>query len=109
MDKSDKPESLKTIDLNYLKTHSYRTYFTSGAFGGITPKGQVYMELYVERGVTPQIVTHQINENGSLGKEVKRDGKVGVIREIECGVIFDIETAKTMKKWLEDRINDYDK
>jgi hypothetical protein len=109
MDKSDKSEPMQSIDIHYIKIPSYRTFCTSGAFGGITPKGQIYMELFVERAATPQVVTHQINDNGSLGKELKRQGKVGVVREIECGIVFDIGTAKSMKRWLEDKINEYDK
>ena len=62
--------------------------------------------MFVQRLVTPKKVKHELNKDGTLGKQIgKREGKSGIIREIESGVIMDISMAKTLKGWLEKQIN----
>lgn len=78
-----------------------------GMFGGLTPSGKVYAELFLQRSVTPQSIKYKI-EDGVIKEELKRTGKEGVVREIEAGIIMDIETAKIFKDWLETKISEYD-
>lgn len=94
-----------TVDFHYVKTGRYRTYHVDGVFGGMTPKGYIYMELFVERAPTPQIVTQEVNPDMTLGKETSRQGKKGLIREVEAGVILDLKTAELLRDWLTDKIN----
>lgn len=94
----------ENISFHYLKTSSYKTLHVDGIFGGPTPNGNIYMELFVERAPTPQEVTHQVNKDGTLGKEIKRKGKTGLIREIEAGIVFDLATAEKIQMWLAAKI-----
>ena len=94
------------IRLNYVKTSNYRTYHVDGIYGGLTPQGKLYIEPFVERQVTPQSVIHEI-ENFKFGKSLDSEGKEGIIREIECGLILDINIAVVMRGWLDDRINEH--
>lgn len=108
--KKEKTVSSKELTFNYVKTPSYRTYHVDGIYGGLTPNGNVYCELFIDRNVTPQTVVHELDENGKLsGVPKKKTGKTGYIREIECGIIMDIEAALTMKEWLGDKIDQYQK
>jgi hypothetical protein len=95
----------ETVDFHYVKTGGYRTYHVDGVFGGMTPKGYIYMELFVERAPTPIIVTQEINPDRTLGKETARQGKKGLIREVEAGVVVDLKTAELLRDWLTDKIN----
>ena len=97
------------VDFHYLKMPGYRTYHVDGFFGGLTPRGTLYMELFVERAVTPQLVRHKIADDGTLGEEVKREGKSGVVREVECGIALDINAAKSCRDWLDDKIKEHEK
>jgi len=92
------------IEFHYLKANSYRSFHVDGVFGGITPKGNIYMELFLERGPTPKGIIHELNDDGSLGKELSRHGKTGLIREIEAGVVFDVATAEAIRNWLAGKI-----
>lgn len=95
----------KIININYIKTNTYRTYHVDGVFGGITPNGKIHAQLFVQRLVTPQIIQHElIEEEGQLGREIKRIGKTGVVREIESGIIMDVEMAKIFRDWLDEKI-----
>ena len=97
------------IDFHYLKTSSYRTYHVDGIFGGLTPQGNLYAEIFLERKPTPTMIRQKVKETGELGDEVLREGKSGFIREIECGLIMNIDSAKDFHKWLGDRIAEFDK
>jgi len=101
-------EKISDMEVHYLKTGSYRTYHVDGIFGGLSPRGILYVEPFVERAPTPTMIKHEITADGRLGEEILRQGKSGVIREIECGLIMDFNTAKTLHKWLGEKISMYD-
>ncbi|MFH1260012.1 MAG: hypothetical protein ABII74_09465 [Elusimicrobiota bacterium] len=94
----------QTIDFNYIKTPSYRTYYANGIFGGLTSRGELYLELFTERNVTPKIIKYEVTDEGKLGKEIKREGLQGMVREIECGLLINIDTAKSLVEWLNKNI-----
>jgi hypothetical protein len=96
--------SSKTIDIYYKKTNNYRTYHVDGVFGGVTPRGKFYIELYIDRSPTPQTIRHKIDEDGKIGDEVNREGKEGIIREIEAGLIMDYDVARSIRDWLDAKI-----
>lgn len=97
----------KELLFHYIKTDNYRTYYSDGFFGGITPKGKIYMEPFIERGSTPQQVKHIISESGNIDAGAILESKKDVIREIECGIIMDIETAKSLVSWLSTKIDEF--
>jgi hypothetical protein len=105
-----KPKLKKTLDvveIHYIKTHSYRTYFADGVFGGLTPTGKLYMEFFLHRAVTPQVIKYKITPEGAISKEeAERIGKTGIVRQIEAGIEMDIETAKVLREWLDNKISE---
>lgn len=92
------------IEFHYLKTGNYRSYHVDGVIGGITPRGKIYMELFLERAPTPKLTRHEIENSGILGKEVQRESKTGIIREVETGIILDLQTAELISGWLKEKI-----
>lgn len=104
--KKDDLSGGRTVDIHYIKTEGYRSYHVDGLFGGLTPNGLLYMELFLERAATPQIVKHKVAPDGTLGDELERIGKKGVIREIEAGLIMHIGAAKIIRDWLDVRIKE---
>ncbi len=109
MTNSEEKKSLpEIIDIHYLKTNSYRSYHVDGIFGGPTAHGKLYIELFLERSATPQIIQHKVTPEGKLGDEVNRIGKQGIIREIEAGLIMDIKMAKVFSDWLNEKIKVYE-
>lgn len=100
----DKQVQSLPIALHYLKTNNYRTFHVDGVFGGPTPRGDIYMELFTERAPTPRVVFHQLKEDFSLGEEISRESKEGVIREVEAGIVMNLHTAEIVNKWLSEKI-----
>lgn len=93
----------KTIEFHYLKPPDYRTFHVDGAIGGPTPSGGLSVSFFVERSPIPQNITYEL-KNGQLGGEVRRSGKVGVIRELDCGIVLTLPAAKTLHSWLTKQI-----
>ena len=92
-----------------FKIRNYRTYYFDGIFGGVTPNGKIYAELFLQRQVTPQVIEQKIKADGDFGDEIQRFGKQGLVREIESGIIMDVSTAKIFRDWLDTKISDFDK
>jgi hypothetical protein len=112
-DVSKEPQDeAKTIPMHFLKTSGYRTFYIDGAFGGITPHGTLYAEFFLERLATPTKVVYKA-QNGEDGHvsltelEGSREGKEGIIREIECGIVMNIDTARILSEWLLARIGEH--
>lgn len=66
------------------------------------------MEFFLQRQVTPQMIEYKVTDKGELGEEVKREGKEGFVREIEAGIIMDLEVAKVVRDWLDDKIKTFE-
>jgi hypothetical protein len=97
---------VSTLDFHFIKTANYRTHHADGAYGGLTPRGDVYFEFFVERLPTPNMITQSVSNEGILGDTIKTETKTGIIREIECGVVMDILSAKAFHEWLGTKINE---
>jgi hypothetical protein len=97
----------QTIDYHYIKTNHYRTFYANGVFGGITPRGELQMDFFIERQVIPQLATYKILNDGKLGEMIKTNGKSGFIREFDCGVVMNMEVAVAFHQWLGQKIEEF--
>ena len=103
-DEDGKPPSELTF--HYIKSNQFRVTHADGAIGGPTPRGLIQINFYSERMPIPTQTVQPVTE-GKLGEEIKerRVSKEGVIRELEVGVIVDLSAAKTLLKWLGEKID----
>lgn len=95
-----------SIALNYIKSNYFRVVHVDGAMGGFTPRGHLFMSLFSERAPLPDVIVQAV-ENGQLGKEIveQRKGSEGIIRELEVGVVMDLNVAKSLLAWLKERVD----
>jgi hypothetical protein len=92
------------IAINYLKSSLFRVIHVSGAVGGISPSGLLEMNLFSERSPIPRRVVYAITPELTLGEELEREGREGVIREIEMASLMDLATARVLHEWLGKKI-----
>ncbi|HEX9650479.1 MAG TPA: hypothetical protein VGA21_07955 [Cyclobacteriaceae bacterium] len=99
----------KKIEIKYVKTGGFRIYHIDGFFGGLTPQGKIYFEPYIDKFHTPKSSTYPIEKDGSLGVELRdfRSSEKGGLREIEAGLILDINIAQSLVVWLQGKIDEY--
>jgi hypothetical protein len=93
-------QSSGALKFHYIKGNSFRVIHADGAIGGITPNRGVFLSLFSERGAIPKLIEVAINADGSLGEEVARRAKDGIVREVEIGVVLDARAAKGIADWL---------
>jgi hypothetical protein len=92
------------IELHYLKSTHYRVVHADGVYGGVTPRGLIHVNFFSERHPIPQKVTHRVTPDSKLGDEIEREGRSGLIREVEVGAVIDVEVAKSFVQWLQEKI-----
>lgn len=101
----------KKIRIEYMKSNLFRVVHADGAFGGTSPRLQLFMTFYSERFPIPKVLTYQPTSTGAPGHEVmeERESKEGIIREVEVGVLLDLPAAKTFAVWLNEKIAELEK
>lgn len=99
MPENEFPPSLK---FHYIKGNFFRVVHADGAIGGLTPSRQIFMSLYSERSAIPQIIEMEVTSEGRLGKEIQREGKEGLVRELEIGVMLSADAAEAIAAVLQE-------
>ena len=100
---------LKSIEFHYIKSNGFRVIHADGVWGGPTPRGYLTMAFYSERHPIPLKLTHEIKPEGTLGDPIDRDTKEGIVREVEVEVMLDLDMAKSLLPWLEEKIEALEK
>ncbi len=101
----NKPE----IKFKYIFNYGYNPVYVNGAHGGISPRGELVMNFYLERMALPESITHEINPNGTIGNEVASepdDLKNSLVRFIDTGVVMNYQSARDFHLWLGERLKE---
>jgi len=100
------PESVlpSSVKFHYIKGHNFRVIHTDGVIGGITPQRQIFLSLFSERAALPTMIEFQVSSEGALGAEVKREGKEGLVREMDIGIILNADTAQQLSDFLQKQL-----
>lgn len=82
-----------------------------GVYGGTSPRLQLFVAFYSERFPIPQVLTYETSESGAPVQEIvtERESKEGVFREVEVGVMLDINAAKGFAAWLNEQVAELEK
>jgi hypothetical protein len=98
-DKETGSQTPQVIEFNYIKSNHFRTVHADGVMSNGTPRGNLFLGFYSERFPLPDAQTFEINAEGRIVSEVAEKRKIisnGVMREVEVGVILDLEVAKVL-------------
>lgn len=97
----DSPKPIQ-IEVFYEKNPLYRTIYTDGLIGGLTPANAVSLSFYATRNPIPKSTLHEVESNKTVNPigTPSKDSKFGIIREIEVGVYMNKETAKDIYEFL---------
>ena len=99
------------VEFRYFKDANYRTVYANGVHGGITTRGDLKMDFFVESPLVPDKVFHNVTKEG-LGPETGREPDIGdkrvIQRESQVGVVVSLEQAKSIAYWLLKNIRDFE-
>lgn len=99
----DHEEAPRRVKFHFVKSSLFRVIHSDGVWGGLSPRGLMTLSFFNERLPIPQAVEHAITD-GTLGDEVARHGRDGIVREVEFEAIMTIEAAKSLRDWLDQHI-----
>ena len=101
----NKPE----LKFKYIFDYGYNPIYVNGAHGGVSPRGELVMNFYLERMALPESITHEINTNGTIGREVAAepdDLAQSMVRFIKSGVVMNYQNARELHIWLGERLKE---
>ena len=88
------------VQFHYIKNSDYRTIHADGAYGGMTPDRNIFLALWNNRAPIPESITFAV-ENGMItSREVERECRDGVVREVSAGIVFSKTVAISLRDWL---------
>ncbi len=95
------------VKFHYEKSHLFRIVHVDGAIGGLTPTLDLFISIYNQRAPIPKVTVQKVSPGGQLGDEVieERVQKEGVFREVEVGLVMNLNVAKALSQWLIDKID----
>lgn len=93
--------SQPTVAFFYDKCTDFRTIHVDGAIGGPTPRGYIHVAVYSERQAIPKRIEVKIDPEANVETEVGRDGKNGILRELQCDLVLDLNAAQSLADWLQ--------
>ena len=105
MSHGKKPE----LTFKYIFNYAYNPVYINGAHGGISPRGELVMNFYLERPPLPEEIKHAINPNGTIGdvtSEEPHDLSSSMVRYIDNGVILNYESARNIHYWIGERLKE---
>jgi hypothetical protein len=104
--KSRNKAKINRVTFHNKISSNFREIHVDGALGGLTPKGLININFFAERFPIPKSTDFEILNGNSLGERLgdSSDSKDGIIREYEFGVYMDVDTAKELMNWLNEKI-----
>lgn len=103
------PDKKNQLTFKYVFDDSYNPTYVNGAHGGVTPRGELVVNFYLERQPLPNAISHEITANGSIGRETDvkpTDLHRSFVRYISSGVILNQQTAKEIHFWLGEKLKE---
>lgn len=105
---SDRPATHK-VRFKYEFANDYRIIHATGAVGGITPSGNLKLDLFTEFGPSPDNDEWTLNPDGTLDEQVvptQAPEAIEVIRQKQAGVIIGINEVENIAKWLLEKVKE---
>lgn len=100
----------KKIRFIHNKPQDYRIYPVNGVWGGISGRGDLICNFFVEHHEVPKEEVHSLKEDGSLGPlEKKPREEVRVIRDLQVGILVNREQAVSIANWILEKVKEYEK
>ena len=96
------------VAFDYIKGQFFRVVHADGVIGSVTPTGHIHMAIFSERPAIPRRHVLAVDENGQPtvlipNETVSRDS---IVREMDVDVHMSLQTAISMRQWLDQRIED---
>jgi len=86
----------QSFKIKYIFRNDYNPIYINGAYGGVTPSGEIVANFFFERHPLPNSETWTQDTNELNPKDLAYSS----VRVVESGIIISPQTAKDLAKWL---------
>jgi hypothetical protein len=98
-----------TLRFKYVFPDDFCPEYANGAQGGVTPRGEILMNFFLERQPVPKSIVYEMHDDGVIGDVIQdecepKDFQHMMVRNITCGVMMNLETARQVRDWLDSQI-----
>jgi hypothetical protein len=103
------PKNKQELTFKYIFPEDYNPAYVNGAHGGLSPRGELVINFYLERPPLPYAITHALTPGGTIGEELEEepeDLKASLVRFVTGGVVLNLENARNIHAWLGDRVRE---
>ena len=97
------------MKFKYIFTYDYNPVYVNGAHGGVSPRGDLVVNFYLERQPLPNSVSHEITAAGTIGPETVTDPSDlsrSLVRHVTNGVVLNYQTAHDLHYWLGEKLKE---
>ena len=99
----------RRLEVKYIFNEDYNPDYATGAYGGLSPNGDIVMNFYQERSAIPNYTIVEFDENGRASSVKNKPEILPVIRYIVSGVTMNLDAAKQLNIWLNGLIEQAEK
>lgn len=87
----------------------YSVVAANGAWAGVTTRGDIRIDFFVEGLGNPDQVVNLITPNGHLGPELSRSPERRFVRRMQVGVLLRLEEAESIADFIKKQVADFRK
>ncbi|MBN1686303.1 MAG: hypothetical protein JW852_06585 [Spirochaetales bacterium] len=99
----------RTVTYTYERHPDYHIVYANGAVGGVTPRGEVLFDLFIEFVGIPDETVHSVTPDG-LGPEIGRKPESPPFtRQSQIGVVMNPGQAKSLGYWLINQVENMER
>lgn len=88
-----------TVEISFVRDQEYKVYPATGAWGGVSPNGEVYVDFFVEKRQTPDKLVLDFEGTKQVGERREPDPQ-NLVRECLAGLVLDPSTARSIGEFL---------
>lgn len=95
------------VTFEFARSADYRVVAANGAWGGVTPQGDFFLDFFVDHWRIPDEISNLIDTNGLLGREVERKPSAALVatRTRQVGVVLTLDQAENLARFIQTRID----
>jgi hypothetical protein len=98
----------KTITFEYRLSNQYTVYPITGAFGGITPRGDIIVNLFTERNAIPHKQVFELSNEHGLARMLSEEKGTEIVRDVHFGISLQSQDARSIADWLYEKAAEWD-
>lgn len=94
------------IDFSFEYDKDYRILASNGVWGGVTTRGEMKLDFFVESLGIPDSIKNKVEKDGKLGDEITRSPEKRYIRRLQVGVLLSQVQALSLAEFIQQHIKD---